>query len=366
MASDQHFQWMERCLALASRARFTASPNPMVGCVLVQDGKVLAEGWHVAPGGPHAEVVALDAFEALGGGDTVGGSELSNAILYVNLEPCSHHGRTPPCCERIAASGVGHVVVGTLDPYIEVAGRGIAYLREKGLKVEVGVLVEECAALNRTFFHRHTTGRPFVTLKWAQSADGFMDPPRMKGQLGSIAITGKEAQVLSHGWRAASDIVVIGAGTVAVDDPALTVRAVDGPDPTRWVLDPNGRTASAARVYGPGRVAVWGGPANAPAHVDRLDLAGGSAPDGGSTPAGAARALVAEAGRTGALSVYVEGGRKTLAAFLAAGLWDEIRILQAPHTLAAGLKAPTLPAAREIDRLEVGRDLAIIYAPCSL
>jgi riboflavin biosynthesis pyrimidine reductase len=188
----------------------------------------------------------------------------------------------------------------------------------------------------------------------------------MKGQLGSIAITGKEAQVLSHGWRAASDIVVIGAGTVAVDDPALTVRAVDGPDPTRWVLDPNGRTASAARVYGPGRVAVWGGPANAPAHVDRLDLAGGSAPDGGSTPAGAARALVAEAGRTGALSVYVEGGRKTLAAFLAAGLWDEIRILQAPHTLAAGLKAPTLPAAREIDRLEVGRDLAIIYAPCSL
>ena len=352
MSAGKHILWMERCLALAKHGLFTASPNPMVGCVLVKGDKALAEGWHIRPGEPHAEVVALDAFESLGGGD------LSGATLYVNLEPCSHHGRTPPCCERIAASGIKHVVVGTKDPYVQVSGRGIEYLRGQGIEVEVGVLHGACTKLNRAFFHRHTSGRPHITLKWAQSIDGFMDPPRADGQLGSIAITGKEAQDLSHSWRAASDIVVIGAGTVDVDDPALTVRAINGPDPIRWVLDPNGRTRPEARVYASGRVAVWGGPIGLPANVRQLDIPNDL------SPPDAVRAIVAEAGRSGALSLYVEGGRATLDAFLAAGLWDEIRILQSPHSLSDGLIAPALPSALEVDRQEIGQDLAIIYTPC--
>ena len=354
-------RWMARCLELAAEARYTASPNPMVGCVLVNGkGELLAEGWHVAPGEAHAEVVALEAFEKAGGQR----ADLGDAVLYVNLEPCSHHGRTPPCCERIAAASVGRVVVGTPDPFVKVAGRGIAFLRDRGIDVRVGVLEAECAQLNRTFFMRHTAGRPFVTLKWAQSRDGFMDPQREPGQLGSIAITGSEAQAVSHGWRAAADIVVVGAGTVETDDPALTVRAVEGPDPVRWVLDPNGRTSSKARVYGPGRVAVWGGPKDLPPHGECLDIPRSLESGGDSWPAENARAIVRAAsdqGEQGALHIYVEGGRATLDAFLEADLWDEICVIEAPHNLGSGLLAPILPEVKTAQNWLAGTDRINLY-----
>lgn len=227
-----HERWMRRCVELARRGAGSVSPNPLVGAVLVgPDGVKLSEGWHQVFGGPHAEAHAIkNAVEAHGA------EALAAATLYVNLEPCSHHGKTPPCTDLILEWGIPRLVVGTIDPFPAVQGRGIRRLRENGVEVELGVLRDECARLNEAFFHLLRTGRPLVTLKVAQTLDG-----RVATKTGdSRWISGGASRTRVHRWRSELDGVLVGRGTAAADDPRLTVRHVDGRQPRRFVMDRTG------------------------------------------------------------------------------------------------------------------------------
>ncbi len=236
-----HETWMRRALVLAQRGAGSVSPNPLVGCVIVgSSGKVLGEGWHGAYGGPHAEVWAIRDAERKHGTEA-----LRNCTLYVNLEPCSHHGKTPPCADLIMEKGIPRVVVGMEDPFPRVSGSGIERLRAHGVEVTVGVLEHEAKRLNEAFTHHISTGRPLVTLKIAQSLDGSV--ATASGD--SRWVSGEAARTLVHRWRAEQDAVLVGSGTARADDPALTVRHVEGRQPIRVVLDREGMLPSTLKLF---------------------------------------------------------------------------------------------------------------------
>ena len=267
-----HRPWIERCLELAETGAGAVSPNPMVGAVVVgPDGTVLGEGAHEVYGGPHAEVQALRAAE-----DRHGADALRDATLYVNLEPCSHHGKTPPCTDLIVEKGVPRVVVGTIDPFPQAQGRGIRHLREQGVDVEVGVHESACRRFNEAFFHHVETGRPLVTLKVAQTLDG-----RVATRTGdSRWISGEAARTLVHEWRATLDGVLVGTGTARHDDPRLTVRHVEGRQPVRLVLDRTGTLPPDRTLFtddcADRTIAVLGEDRDPPAYADGLTGAGGT------------------------------------------------------------------------------------------
>lgn len=262
--------WMRRCLNLAARGAGRASPNPMVGAVLVDaDGTRLGEGWHERYGEPHAERRAVADVEERHGADV-----LQTATLYVNLEPCSHHGKTPPCVDLILEKGIPRVVVGTPDPFPAVAGRGIARLREHDVDVTVGVLEKECRRFNEAFFHHVRTGRPLVTVKVAQTLDG-----RVATVTGNSRwVSNMASRQLVHRWRSELDGVLVGSGTARTDDPALTVRYVDGRQPQRIVLDRTGACSPHLKLFSDAQakytVAVVSERAE-PAYAGALKRAGG-------------------------------------------------------------------------------------------
>ena len=234
-------RWMRRALDLAGRGAGHVSPNPMVGAVLVgPDGDVLGEGWHGEFGGPHAEVWAVIDAEKKHGAEA-----LREATLVVTLEPCSHHGKTPPCADLIIEKQIPRVVVGMTDPFPRVDGSGIERLRAHGVEVTVGVLERECRRLNEAFVHHVRTGRPLVTLKIAQTLDGSVATASGDSQW----ISGEEARRLVHRWRAELDGVLVGSGTARADDPALTVRHVEGRQPVRVVLDRAGTLPADLRLF---------------------------------------------------------------------------------------------------------------------
>lgn len=266
-----HARWMDHCLQTATRGAGTVSPNPMVGAVLVgPDGTLLSEGAHERYGGPHAEVQALRTAEKQHGPEA-----LREATLYVNLEPCSHHGKTPPCTNLILEKAVPRVVVGTIDPFPQAQGRGIRQLREQGVEVEVGVRAHACRRFNEAFFHHVETGRPLVTLKVAQTLDG-----RIATRTGdSKWISGEAARTLVHKWRATLDGVLVGRGTAQSDDPRLTVRHLDGRQPLRLVLDRKGTLPPDRTLFTDAHadctMAVIGEDRDRPPYADRLADAGG-------------------------------------------------------------------------------------------
>jgi len=289
MTEDE--KYMRRCIQLAKNGRQNAKPNPMVGAVIVSaDGRIIGEGYHVRCGEGHAEV---NAFASVRPEDE---QLLPQSTIYVSLEPCSHYGKTPPCADLIIKKGVRRVVVGCIDEFAEVQGRGIRKLREAGIEVEVGVLEKECKELNRRFFTFHSEKRPFIILKWAQTANGFIDDNYMPVQISS-AFT----KMLSHKLRAEEDAILVGRVTEERDHPQLTVREWTGPDPKRLVID----------------------------HAHPLNL----------------DSLHAH----GIQSLIVEGGTKTLASFIQQGLWDEIRVeTNLQKTVTDGTRAPQLPANAEV------------------
>ena len=262
---------MRRALGRARDGAGHVSPNPMVGAVLVTPaGTVLGEGAHEVYGGPHAEANAIRDAEQQHGADA-----LRNATLYVTLEPCCHHGKTPPCTNLILEKNIPRVVVGTIDPFPSAQGQGIRQLREQGVAVELGVCEHACRRLNEAFFHHVETGRPLVTLKLAQTVDG-----RVATRTGdSQWITGPEARTLVHQWRAELDGVLVVTGTARSDDPRLTVRHVDGPQPLRLVLDREGTLPPDRTLFSDdaaGRtLAVIGEETDRPAYADALADAGG-------------------------------------------------------------------------------------------
>ena len=262
---------MRRCLDLAREGAGAVSPNPMVGAVLVSpDGQVLGEGHHARYGGPHAEAHAIRTAR-----EQHGPKALRDATLYVNLEPCNHHGKTPPCSDLILESHIPRLVVGTIDPFPAMKGASIRRLRNEGVAVEIGVLRDECRRFNEAFLHHVRTGRPLVTLKVAQTLDG-----RIATRTGdSRWISGTASRTQVHRWRAAQDAVLVGSGTARSDDPRLTVRHVDGRQPLRFVLDRTGRLSADRNLfsdaYAAHTCAVLGAERARPAYADSLEAAGG-------------------------------------------------------------------------------------------
>jgi diaminohydroxyphosphoribosylaminopyrimidine deaminase/5-amino-6-(5-phosphoribosylamino)uracil reductase len=298
---------MQRCLQLAADGLGHVRPNPLVGCVIVKDGQIVSEGYHQEYGHNHAERNAL-----LRGGD------YRNATLYVNLEPCSHYGKTPPCADLIIEKGIRRVVCCNDDPNPLVAGNGFRKLEEAGIEVVRHVLEEEGRELNRRFFTFMEQKRPYVILKWAESKDGFMAPPGVRadnlGQLPSKKywLSTQRQNRLNHRWRTEEAAILVGSETHLQDSPTLTPRHYLGPAPQPIVLDRRNRLT------------------NVPAHWLHLHT---------QTVAETLQALYEQKLQ----SVIVEGGRKVLDAFIESGLYDEVRVLRSPQTLGSGLKAPEMP-----------------------
>ena len=301
MTDDERY--MRRCLQLAANGLQGARPNPMVGAVISVGGRLIGEGYHVRCGEGHAEV---NAFASVRPEDE---HLLPEATLYVSLEPCSHYGKTPPCADLIISKGVRRVVVGCIDPFAEVQGRGIKKLREAGIDVTVGVLEDECRWLNRRFFTYHSKHRPYIILKWAQTANGFIDD---NGR--ALLISNEQTQMLSHQLRAEEDAILVGHTTDVREHPQLTVRHWHGPDPKRIVLT-----------------------------HDR--------------PIGQ---LMDDLYQHGIQSLIVEGGRQTHDSFIAAGLWDEIRVETGTMTVTDGTRAPQLPVDVSLLSAEVYGDNQIM------
>jgi diaminohydroxyphosphoribosylaminopyrimidine deaminase / 5-amino-6-(5-phosphoribosylamino)uracil reductase len=361
--------WMRRALELAERGRGTTSPNPMVGAVLLGDGEVVGEGFHQAPGELHAEALAL--LEA--------GRRAAGATCYVTLEPCAHHGRTPPCADALVTAGVTRVVAAIEDPDPHVRGQGFARLRAAGVEVELGPGAAAAEAQNAAFLLHRRQGRPRVTLKAAASLDGKVAAADGSSQW----ITGEAARADAHRLRAEADAVAVGAGTAVADDPRLTVRLPgwNGRQPLRVLIDATGRTGAAGHLFdGAAPTLVATTAAARPAAQDAWAAAGAEVlvcPDAraASGEAGVDLGWLAKAlGERGILELLIEGGPRLQASFWEAGLADRLVWYLAPLVIggdgAPGLlpaaAARTLTAARAI-RLEtvdrIGPDLRIIGYP---
>ena len=315
-------QFMRRALQLAARGSQTASPNPMVGAVVVCNGKIIGEGWHRRCGEGHAEVNAVASVRDK--------SLLPHSTIYVTLEPCSHFGKTPPCCDLIIANHIPRVVVGCVDPFARVHGRGISRLREAGIDVSVGVLEEECKAINKKFFTANTLNRPFVLLKWAQSRDRFI-----ASKTSRVLFSTPETSMLVHAIRSRYDAILIGANTAITDNPSLTVRSWSGKSPVRVLIDLNNRVPDSARIFTDGgkTIVFTSRKRVLPDNVKIIDNPGHDdfLPE-----------MLARLKDEGINSLIVEGGAFTLQRFIDARLWDEVRIETSPVTLGEGVMAPSL------------------------
>lgn len=305
---------MRRCLQLARCGTLGAPPNPMVGAVVVHDGRIIGEGFHAVCGRAHAEVNAINAVRP------ADRALLKESTLYVSLEPCAHYGRTPPCAELIVRTGIPRVVVGCVDPFARVSGRGIDILRRAGAEVTVGVLEEECRRLNVRFITAQQYSRPYITLKWAVSADGFVDTWREADddEARPAALSTPLSLMRVHRLRAEHAAILVGHRTLQLDRPALTVRHWVEKQPRRIVL---------------GRVAEGELPAGFTAYAD-IDT------------------MLVSLHREGVQSLLVEGGPQTLQAFIDRGLWDEAWEELSAVTLGSGVPGPKMPvsAHRTVER----------------
>jgi diaminohydroxyphosphoribosylaminopyrimidine deaminase/5-amino-6-(5-phosphoribosylamino)uracil reductase len=316
---------MRRALHLARLGAGGVAPNPLVGAVLMQGDRILAEGWHKAAGEAHAEVECLRQF-----GD---GPVPSDATLHVTLEPCSHHGRTPPCADLLIVRGIRHVVVAHADPFPEVAGRGMERLRAAGIRVEVGDGEAEARWINRRFLTAVQQHRPYIVLKWARSADGFLDR-HPRGERDVQRISQPDTDTLVHRWRSEEAAILVGSRTVLNDDPALTVRHVHGRSPLRVVLDRGGIAPAHSKVYdGSAPKLLFTGASRGHLRVEQHLLNGSEPP---------LPALLHELHRRSIRSLIVEGGATLLKAFLEQGLWDEARVIQGTPLFLKGTPAPVL------------------------
>ena len=223
-----HEKYIKRCIELAQNGLGTTYPNPMVGSVIVHKNKIIGEGWHKKSGEAHAEVNAINSVKDE--------SLLKDATIYVSLEPCSHFGKTPPCSDLIIAKEIKRVVIGTMDPFAKVAGRGIKKLMDAGCEVKVGILEDECLELNKSFFTFLKKQRPYIILKWAQTEDGFIAPENREGKR-PVWITNKYSGQLVHKWRSEEAAILVGTNTVLKDNPSLNVRKWTGKSPIRIVID---------------------------------------------------------------------------------------------------------------------------------
>ncbi|NUN70610.1 MAG: bifunctional diaminohydroxyphosphoribosylaminopyrimidine deaminase/5-amino-6-(5-phosphoribosylamino)uracil reductase RibD [Bacteroidetes bacterium] len=324
--------WMQRCLTLAAKGSGMVSPNPMVGAVIVKDGKVLGEGFHRQFGGPHAEIEALRDAD-LRRHDPAG------ATMYVSLEPCSHTGKTPPCTEALISNGIARVVAAVQDPNPKVSGRGIAKLRRYGIRCDVGVMEEEARTLNRTFFTYISAKRPFVAVKAAQTADGFIARPDGSSQW----ITNLRSRTEAHRLRTQFDAVMVGAGTVVMDDPSLNVRHVEGRDPVRIVVDGRFTVPVTAQVFRPGvRRIFFTSRRSAQRYAGLVRVLTELGVEVIALPAKRDALpldrVMTEIGKRGIASVLIEGGQQLSTAALNAGVVHALYLFTARKKFGSGIR----------------------------
>lgn len=301
--------YIKRCIELAAKGLGRVAPNPLVGSVIVHGDEIIGEGFHQQYGGPHAEVNAINSVKDK--------KRLSQSTLYVNLEPCSHHGKTPPCADLIIKHEIQKVVIGSQDPFPSVAGTGIEKLEAAGIEVISGVMEKSCETLNRRFFTFYTKNRPYIILKWAQSADGFIAPLNQEPKM-PLKISNTDTQKMVHLWRSQEQAILVGKQTVLKDNPALTVRLVNGKNPIPLVLAAQSDVPNGYKIL-KSKAVYFENDGNTFHNLTSYCI------------------------ENKILSILVEGGAKTLRYFIDNNYWDEARIITNPSLhLHDGIKAPEM------------------------
>lgn len=345
MNSLPHESFMQRCLDLAALGQGHVAPNPMVGAVLVHEGRIIGEGYHRVYGQAHAEVNCVKSvapeMERF----------ISQSTMYVSLEPCAHHGKTPPCTDLIISQRIPRVVVGCMDSFSAVSGRGIKLMQDAGIEVITGVLEKECRELNKRFFTFHEKQRPYIILKWAQSPDGYIAPPDGT----PVRISHPYTDRLVHQWRSHETGIMVGTRTAIADNPQLTTRLWAGNDPVRLVVD---RRLKVPKHYhlrdGAAPTVFITEMEGDPATNIRLDFEQPLLPQ-----------LLPVLYEREIQSVMVEGGPYLLQQFIEGGYWDEARIITGQHTLGSGLPAPVLTKAVLKETIGLHGDRVAVYYPAT-
>lgn len=335
--------YMQRCIDIAKRGIRAVAPNPMVGCVLVVEDKIIGEGYHERYGEAHAEVNAIN--------NVSNQNLLKSATLYVSLEPCSHTGKTPPCCDLLIQKGIKKVVVGTKDPNPLVGGKGIEKLKNSGIEVSEGILKDQCLELNKRFFTFHEKQRPYVTLKWAQTLDGFLDKIRKDGEEKINWISEPETKTLVHKWRSEEQSILVGRNTITNDNPSLTVRDYGGMNPIRLVIDSQLQISGNLNIYSK----------DAPTIVfNRVKDKKENNVEWIKIKETSTSNILEELYRRGIQSVFVEGGSRTLQYFIIDNLWDEARVIVGQKYFKEGYKAPIINKV-PIKSMPFGKDMIHYY-----
>ena len=329
----QHETYIKRCLQIAKNGLGSTRPNPMVGCVVVHNNKIIGEGFTSEYGGNHAEVNAIQS--------VMDKSLLKEATLYVTLEPCSHYGKTPPCSDLIIENNIPNVVIGCLDDNEKVAGKGVSKLKNAGCKVTVGVLENECKEHHKRFFTFHNKKRPYIILKWAETLDGFI-APKTKDELKPIWITNSISRQLVHKWRAEEQAILVGSNTVLQDNPTLTVRDWTGENPTRIVLDEKNILSKDLNIFNDDAETIV---------ISEKDIDFSNQ---------VASQICKVLHLNDINSVIIEGGAQTLQTFIDANLWDEARVFTGNVEFKEGVKAPEF-SGKQISEQTIEKDTLKFY-----
>jgi len=337
-------KYIKRCIQLAKNGLGTTYPNPLVGSVIVCDGKIIGEGWHKTAGEPHAEVNAINSVKDK--------SMLIKSTIYVSLEPCSHFGKTPPCCNLIIANKIPKVVIGTIDTNIKVAGNGIKKLIEAGIQVTVGILEKDCYELNKRFFTFHEKQRPYIILKWAESQDRFIAPAK-RIEKKPVWITNDYSRQLVHKWRSEEQAILVGTQTVIDDNPKLDVRDWTGNNPIRLVLDQHNRIPKQSQIFD-NQVKTF-----LFSKIKSDDEKENTIFEIIDFEKDFPNQLIESLHKNQIQSVIIEGGRHTLQTFIDANLWDEARIFIGKLKLNSGVNAPIF-VLKQTEKFMIGTDELII------
>ena len=328
--------YMKRCLQLAAKGMGSVAPNPMVGCVIVYQDKIIGEGYHQKYGEAHAEVNAINAVEDK--------ELLKNVTLYVNLEPCSHYGKTPPCADLIIEHKIPYVIIGSIDTNSLVAGKGIEKLAKAGTDVKIGVLEKECKELNKRFFTFYDKKRPYIILKWAQTKNGFIDNKRTEDNIGNaLQITNRESKILVHKWRSEEQAIMVGTNTTLLDNPQLTVREVNGKNPLRITIDKWLRIPKSYHLFDKSTPTLVFTAVDMPSENNleyvKIDF-----------DQDVIMQISNELYKRNIQSLIVEGGELLLKSFIESNCWDEARVFISDITIGRGVNAPILngnPVSKE-------------------
>ena len=332
---------MHRAIELAKLGLGKVSPNPMVGCVIVHEGRIIGEGLHEVYGGPHAEVNAINSVQDV--------TLLKNAEVYVSLEPCSHHGKTPPCADLLISNKVKRVYISTLDPNPLVSGKGIQRMKAAGIKVETGILEEEGSLVNKRFFTFQNSNRPYLILKWARTADNFI----ARENYDSKWISNEYSRQLVHKWRVEEDAIMVGANTAIHDNPKLNARDWEGKDPIRILIDPNLKVPQSGHLFdGSQKTIIYNKTFNK--SDENIDFVKLEKPD-------FLRSVLNDLYNRNIMSVLVEGGAYLINTILSENLWNEARVFSSMETFGNGIKEPDLINSTLVEKRNVFNDELLFF-----